>query len=182
MSDPTRKTNKSATGLASRVASLDWLQIGKDLDAYGCAVAEGVLLRDQCRALSALYDQDAQDEGRSSSLINRVGAGLNEPCEALQEARALPGEPDHPNRAMVDTHSGSGEEIIQFAIRRSSLGLILIASSIKGICAILLGDQEKALTRIFAVVFQRRNGSRINPGSRKWPPKSFGLSKRQARR
>jgi AraC family transcriptional regulator of adaptative response/methylated-DNA-[protein]-cysteine methyltransferase len=87
-----------------------------------------------------------KDEGRSSSLISRVGAGLNEPCEALQEARALPGEADHPNRAMVDTHSGSGEEIIQFAIRRSSLGLILIASSIKGICAILLGDQEKALT------------------------------------
>src|SRR5258708_20909234 len=59
MSEPTRKTNESAAGLASRVASLDWLQTGKDLDAYGCAVAEGVLLRDQCRALSALYDQDA---------------------------------------------------------------------------------------------------------------------------
>jgi hypothetical protein len=76
MSDPTRETNESATGLASRVASLDWLQIGKDLDAYGCAVAEGVLLRDQCRALSALYDQDAFF--RSRIVMTRHGFGRGE--------------------------------------------------------------------------------------------------------
>jgi uncharacterized protein len=55
---------------------LDWLQIENDLDAHGCAVAEGVLLRDQCRALSALYDQDALF--RSRIVMTRHGFGRGE--------------------------------------------------------------------------------------------------------
>jgi hypothetical protein len=46
MSGPTRKVNESVAEIVTRVASLDWFQIGNDLDAYGCAVAEGVLVRD----------------------------------------------------------------------------------------------------------------------------------------
>jgi uncharacterized protein len=76
MNDPARRANESAAGLASRVASLDWLQIENDLDAHGCAVAEGVLLREQCRALSALYDQDALF--RSRIVMTRHGFGRGE--------------------------------------------------------------------------------------------------------
>jgi hypothetical protein len=35
-----------------------------DLDAYGCAAAEGMLLPEQYRALAALYDQDGCFRGR----------------------------------------------------------------------------------------------------------------------
>jgi uncharacterized protein len=76
MNDPAQKTKESAAGLASRIASLDWLQIENDLDAHGCAVAEGVLLRNQCRALSALYDQDALF--RSRIVMTRHGFGRGE--------------------------------------------------------------------------------------------------------
>ena len=37
------------------------------------------------------------------------------------------------------------EESIRFATRRSFLGLVLVAASEKGICAILLGDDAKCL-------------------------------------
>ena len=45
MSDPTRKVNESVVELAIRVASLDWLQIGNDLDAYGSTHPKGVRIR-----------------------------------------------------------------------------------------------------------------------------------------
>jgi AraC family transcriptional regulator, regulatory protein of adaptative response / methylated-DNA-[protein]-cysteine methyltransferase len=36
-------------------------------------------------------------------------------------------------------------EVIQFGIRRGSLGRILVASSLKGVCAVLLGEGRRAL-------------------------------------
>jgi len=41
--------------------------------------------------------------------------------------------------------SGGKGEVIQFAIGQSSLGAILVASSEKGVCAILMGDDPEAL-------------------------------------
>lgn len=43
-------------------------------------------------------------------------------------------------------NGGAGEEV-RFAIAQCSLGSILVASSIKGVCAILLGDDPEALAR-----------------------------------
>jgi uncharacterized protein len=69
-------TKVSATGIVSRVESLDWAQIVSDLDAYGCAAAKGVLLPEQCRALAALYDQDGLF--RSRIVMSRHGFGRGE--------------------------------------------------------------------------------------------------------
>ena len=57
--NPTASTEElSVAGLADRVESLDWPQIESDLESDGCAIAKGLLLPDQCRALAALYPQD----------------------------------------------------------------------------------------------------------------------------
>src|SRR5260370_7168082 len=69
-------TKVSATGIVSRVESLDWAQIVNDLDAYGCAAATGVLLPEQCRALAALYDQDGLFRRRI--VMSRHGFGRGE--------------------------------------------------------------------------------------------------------
>jgi hypothetical protein len=68
--------NDMAAGVASQVESLDWPRIASDLDAYGCAVARGVLLPDECRALSALYSQD--EPFRSRIVMARHGFGRGE--------------------------------------------------------------------------------------------------------
>ena len=50
---------------------------------------------------------------------------------------------------MSPTHfrSGGAEEVLTFAIGQCSLGAILVASSAKGVAAILLGDDPQALLR-----------------------------------
>src|SRR5687768_7708504 len=64
------------TGIASRVESADWTQITNDLDAYGCAVAKGLLLPGECTALAALFDQD--DLFRKRIVMARHGFGRGE--------------------------------------------------------------------------------------------------------
>ena len=62
--------------IASRVHRLDWPQIVNDLDSYGCAVAKGVLLPEQCRGLAKLYEHD--DLFRSRIVMARHGFGRGE--------------------------------------------------------------------------------------------------------
>jgi hypothetical protein len=76
MSHTTTRTKVSATRIVSRVESLGWTHIVSDLDACGCAVARGVLLPEQCRALAALYDQD--EPFRSRIVMSRHGFGRGE--------------------------------------------------------------------------------------------------------
>jgi hypothetical protein len=64
------------TGIASRVESANWTQIMSDLDAYGCAVAKGMLLPGECTALAALFDQD--DLFRKRIVMARHGFGRGE--------------------------------------------------------------------------------------------------------
>ena len=45
--------------VAARVAEIDWAQAESDLDAQGRAVLKGLLTAEECRALSALYPDDA---------------------------------------------------------------------------------------------------------------------------
>ena len=62
--------------IVSRVDALDWAQIERELDAQGCAVLKGVLDPDECRALAALYPDDALF--RSRIVMGRHGFGRGE--------------------------------------------------------------------------------------------------------
>jgi hypothetical protein len=69
-------TRSRKTGVAERVAELDWQQIASDLDNYGCAVAKGVLTAEECRELSACYDHD--EHFRSRIVMAQHGFGRGE--------------------------------------------------------------------------------------------------------
>ncbi len=66
----------SAADLAARVESLNWPQIENELETYGCAIAKGLLLPEQCRALAALYPRD--ELFRSRVVMARHGFGRGE--------------------------------------------------------------------------------------------------------
>ena len=66
----------SAPDIARRVDAIDWTQATGDLDAYGCAVLGGLLTSNECRALSALYGDDAQF--RSRIVMGSHGFGRGE--------------------------------------------------------------------------------------------------------
>src|ERR1700687_5392589 len=62
--------------LAARVDAIDWAQAMSELDAQGCAVLKGLLSRDECRALAALYPDDKRF--RSRVVMGRHGFGRGE--------------------------------------------------------------------------------------------------------
>ena len=62
--------------IGSRVEAIDWTQATADLDAQGCAVLKRLLSPDECRALAALYANDAQF--RSKIVMGRHGFGRGE--------------------------------------------------------------------------------------------------------
>jgi hypothetical protein len=66
----------SPSSITARVDAIDWGQAASDLDAQGCAVLNGLLLRDECRALAALYPDDTQF--RSRVVMGRYGFGRGE--------------------------------------------------------------------------------------------------------
>ena len=61
---------------AARIARQDWARIGRDLDAQGSAVLEGLLGARECDALAGLYDDD--DLFRSRIVMARHGFGRGE--------------------------------------------------------------------------------------------------------
>ena len=61
----------SASDIAARVDAIDWTQARCDLDAQGCAVIKGLLSAEECRALAALYLDDARF--RSRVVMGRQG-------------------------------------------------------------------------------------------------------------
>jgi uncharacterized protein len=61
---------------AARVDAIDWKQATGELDAQGCAVLKGLLSRDECRALAALYPDDKHF--RSRVVMGRHGFGRGE--------------------------------------------------------------------------------------------------------
>ena len=65
-----------SSDIAARVDAIDWTQATEDLDAQGCAVLNGLLTRDECRALAALYGDDAHF--RSRIVMGRHGFGRGE--------------------------------------------------------------------------------------------------------
>ena len=66
----------SAESVAGRVGGLDWDRVARDLDAQGSAVLHGLLHPEECRALAALYPDDAAF--RSRIVMARHGFGRGE--------------------------------------------------------------------------------------------------------
>ena len=60
----------------ARLASADWEEIARDLDARGSAVIERVLSPAHCRAIAALYEAD--ERFRSKVVMERHGFGRGE--------------------------------------------------------------------------------------------------------
>jgi hypothetical protein len=65
-----------ASDIAARVDAIDWIKASHDLDAQGCAVLNGLLSPDECRALAAFYPDDALF--RSRVVMGRHGFGRGE--------------------------------------------------------------------------------------------------------
>jgi uncharacterized protein len=65
-----------SSAIATRIDAIDWAQASLDLDAQGCAVLNGLLAPDECRALAALYPDDKHF--RSRVVMGRHGFGRGE--------------------------------------------------------------------------------------------------------
>jgi len=63
-------------GVAARITAIDWAQVHADLDAQGAAVIPGLLPRQACAELAALYPRD--DVFRSRVVMARHGFGRGE--------------------------------------------------------------------------------------------------------
>jgi hypothetical protein len=66
----------SAANAVERIEMFDWERVSRDLDAQGNAVLEGILSREECLALAALYPED--DYFRSRVVMGRHGFGRGE--------------------------------------------------------------------------------------------------------
>src|SRR5262245_21161112 len=66
----------TAASMADRVHAIDWRRIGDELDAFGSAVARGILLREECAELAAMYGSDGPF--RSRIVMARHGFGRGE--------------------------------------------------------------------------------------------------------
>jgi uncharacterized protein len=62
----------SDTPTEERVAAYDWQSLGGELDTYGCAVLPTLLVREECRTMAALY----QDESHFRSQIHMARHGF----------------------------------------------------------------------------------------------------------
>jgi hypothetical protein len=71
-----KSPEKPSADLAANVDTLDWPQITTELNSQGCAVLKGLLTPDQCRAMAALYPDDANF--RSRVVMGRHGFGRGE--------------------------------------------------------------------------------------------------------
>ena len=63
-------------GTAARVDAIEWAQAESELDTHGCAVLKSLLSPDECRALAALYPDDAHF--RSRIVMGSHGFGRGE--------------------------------------------------------------------------------------------------------
>src|SRR3984957_15043589 len=64
------------SSISARVEAIDWTQAGRDLDAQGCAVLQGLLSPGECRAIAALYPDNSRF--RSRVVMGRHGFGRGE--------------------------------------------------------------------------------------------------------
>jgi uncharacterized protein len=76
MEETTMKMLEPALNIAARVEALDWADIESQLDGNGAAVAPGLLTREECEALAALYDDNVNF--RSRIVMERYSFGRGE--------------------------------------------------------------------------------------------------------
>lgn len=69
-------TITSLEAIAQRVQALDWARVSQELDAQGNALLKSLLTPEECRALAALYANDALF--RSRVVMGRHGFGRGE--------------------------------------------------------------------------------------------------------
>jgi uncharacterized protein len=70
------KLPSTAPTIPARIDAIDWTEATADLDAQGCAVLQNLLTPDECRAITALYPDDARF--RSKVVMGRHGFGRGE--------------------------------------------------------------------------------------------------------
>jgi hypothetical protein len=70
------RKREAADDIAARVAALDWQEIGRQLDTFGCATTGPLLAVEECAALSGRYDDDGIY--RSRVIMGRHGFGRGE--------------------------------------------------------------------------------------------------------
>jgi uncharacterized protein len=63
------------TDIPARIAALDWAAIEADLTRHGWAETPAILAPDECRALAALFDDDARFRARVDMARHRFGEG-----------------------------------------------------------------------------------------------------------
>jgi uncharacterized protein len=73
---PIGRGGSSKTDPASRVLHFDWEHVAAELDDFGCARLEQLLMPEQCREVSALYSREAPF--RSRVVMARHGFGKGE--------------------------------------------------------------------------------------------------------
>jgi hypothetical protein len=69
-------TPADPSDVSARVDAIDWTRVEGELDTQGCAVLKQLLTPDECRALAALYPDDAHF--RSRIVMTRHGFGRGE--------------------------------------------------------------------------------------------------------
>src|SRR3954467_6114654 len=76
MTATAKNISRPSSDVPARVDAIDWARAESDLDAQGCAVLKALLSPDECRALAALYPDDAHF--RSRIVMGRHGFGRGE--------------------------------------------------------------------------------------------------------
>ncbi len=73
---PAPTLDRSESAVAQRLDTVEWAVVGRDLDAYGCALLPHLLAPDACAEIAASYDTDSLF--RSSVVMARHGFGRGE--------------------------------------------------------------------------------------------------------
>jgi uncharacterized protein len=76
MTSSAKNIIRPSSEIAARVDAMDWTQATAELDAQGCVLLKGLLSRDECGALAALYADDKHF--RSRIVMARHGFGRGE--------------------------------------------------------------------------------------------------------
>jgi AraC family transcriptional regulator, regulatory protein of adaptative response / methylated-DNA-[protein]-cysteine methyltransferase len=100
----------------------------------------GLTPKDYTEARRAIRVRESLAQGRSVT-ATIYDAGFNSTSRFYEKTADMLGMTPSRYRA------GGASEDIRFAVGQSSLGVILVASSVKGVVAILMGDDPEALVR-----------------------------------
>ena len=117
-----------------------------------------------------------EELGRSATVTEAIyGAGFN------SNGRFYASAPAHLGMTPGAFREGGAGASIRFAVDACSLGSILVAATDRGVCAILLGDDPKALERDLEQRFPKARMSAGDRGFEQWVAKVVGFVEEPAR-